>query len=235
MAALLSLPSLPPSVWRGDQLPGRASVSVATGWSALDRELPGGGWPAGSVGELCVSQPGQGELDLLWPALRDLTESRKHVLLVSPPAIPYAPAWQQAGIVLERLHWIRPDKEEDAWWVLEQALRDRACGMVLAWLPVSPVDRVHRRLRLAAETGGAIGMLLTPDTAAQGSPAALRLSVSPLHDGLEVRILKRRGPPLTRPLLLPLDGDKDAHVMACAVSTPATVGSLSSRSGPMVA
>ncbi len=235
---MVPLPSLlpqHPGLWRGDQLPDRGASSVATGWAALDRELPGGGWPAGSVGELCVNQPGRGELELLWPALSDLTESRKQVLLISPPAIPYAPAWQQAGIVLERLHWIRPEKEEDAWWVLEQALRDRACGMVLAWLPVSPVDRVHRRLRLAAETSGATGMLLTTDTAAQGSPAALRLSVSPRQDGLEVRILKRRGPPLTHPLWLPRDGGKDEHVVVSPVFTSASIGSVSPRSGSMVA
>ena len=43
-----------PLVWRGD---GRARVehAVASGFAELDRELPGSGWPQGSLTELLVA------------------------------------------------------------------------------------------------------------------------------------------------------------------------------------
>ena len=33
-----------PAVWRGDRLGGVATPGLATGFPALDAELPGGGW-----------------------------------------------------------------------------------------------------------------------------------------------------------------------------------------------
>ncbi|MDZ5458804.1 recombinase RecA, partial [Azohydromonas lata] len=56
-----SLASLPPAVaaglWRGSEM-GQPPVSAwATGFEALDRELPGGGWPGGALTELLQPQP----------------------------------------------------------------------------------------------------------------------------------------------------------------------------------
>ena len=39
--------------------------SMSTGWSALDRLLPGGGYPIGAVTELLSAAAGIGELSLL--------------------------------------------------------------------------------------------------------------------------------------------------------------------------
>jgi len=42
---------------------------METGYPALSRDLPGGGWPAGALVDLLVRQTGVGELRLLRPPL----------------------------------------------------------------------------------------------------------------------------------------------------------------------
>src|ERR1700751_1297436 len=70
MSALIACPEdIHPSLWRASQLAhGRGRV-VDTGYPALSRELPGGGWPLAALVDLLVQQPGIGELRLLRPAL----------------------------------------------------------------------------------------------------------------------------------------------------------------------
>ena len=72
-------------------------------------------------------------------------------------------------------------------------MRSGACTAVMAWfehLEVAPL----RRLQLAAEQGGCLGVLFRPENATrQSSPAALRLRVAPTASGFEVEVLKRRG------------------------------------------
>jgi protein ImuA len=60
---------LHPSLWRASQ-PARADTHcVDTGHPALSAQLPGGGWPAGTLTELLQQQHGIGELRLLGPTL----------------------------------------------------------------------------------------------------------------------------------------------------------------------
>ncbi len=125
-----------PTIWRGYST--AATPSVATGRVALDRLLPGGGWPVGALTELIPHGAGIGELRLLIPALRRIAcdEGRPVSALVRPPHIPYAPALVQAGLPLHRLIWLVPPSEEEAQWAAEQTLR---AGIAEA--PVLVVDR----------------------------------------------------------------------------------------------
>ena len=61
--------ALHPSLWRASQLGQGATRCLDTGFAALSAQLPGGGWPSGSLIDLLVQQPGSGELRLLAPAL----------------------------------------------------------------------------------------------------------------------------------------------------------------------
>jgi len=98
MAAALSLalpvaapghpPSLPDAVWRADQMGSYRSTPVPSGYQALDRELPNGGWPPSVLIELLMAQAGIGELRLLAPTLARLTQADKTVILLGPPAHP---------------------------------------------------------------------------------------------------------------------------------------------------
>ncbi|MFL6564723.1 MAG: damage-inducible protein, partial [Burkholderiales bacterium] len=78
-------------VWRGGRLAALAGA-MPTGFDALDRELPGGGWPAGALTELFVRRAGIGELQLVLPALAALSWGGKRIVWLAPPYLPYAPA-----------------------------------------------------------------------------------------------------------------------------------------------
>src|SRR2546428_4603911 len=84
-------------VWRGGASFSRAAV-VPSGFSVLDGELPGGGWPTGGLTEILGLQQGIGELRLLPPALITPTTAGKRAIWLAPPHLPYAPALAAAGV-----------------------------------------------------------------------------------------------------------------------------------------
>lgn len=193
-----------PGIWRGDGFSQAAPATVDCRHTELAALLPGGGWPQAAVTELIASRAGCGELKLLLPALAELTRAGRQVLLIAPPQIPYAPAWQAAGVDLGRLTWVDPACENDAQWAMEQALREPACGAVVGWFGHALTDRQCRRLLVAAEAGGACGFVLRQGVLeTTASPFPLRLSVNSVAGGVTVRVLKRRGSPADRPLFLP--------------------------------
>ncbi|WP_374357685.1 translesion DNA synthesis-associated protein ImuA [Chitinimonas sp.] len=195
-----------PGIWRGDGHTLQQAATLDCGHAALAAVLPGGGWPQAAVTELLARQSGCGELKLLLPALATLTRAGKQVLLIAPPHIPYAPAWQAAGVDLQRLTWVQPEGEHHALWAMEQSLREPACGAVVAWFRHALADRDCRRMQLAAETGGACGFVLRQGAGEPlASPFGLRLAVDAVAGGVAVQVLKRRGPPLTRPVFLSQD------------------------------
>jgi hypothetical protein len=172
---------------------GLLPVAQSSGFAALDALLPGGGWPMGALTELMPTACGIGELQLLLPALRSLTRSDRHLAWIAPPFPPYAPALALHGIALERLWILRTRDARETLWAAEQALRCPSFGAVLAW-PAQAGDKSLRRLQLAAEAGGTLGVLYRPTAAAQSaSPAALRLLLQPADDGLVVQFHKVRG------------------------------------------
>ncbi len=91
----------------------------------------------------------------------------------------YPPAALALGIDLRRLWVVRPRSEAEAFWAVDQALRCPAVGSVVAWFERLD-DRASRRLQLAAETGGGLGLLLRPAGARERSFAAVRMSVEPV-------------------------------------------------------
>lgn len=181
-----------PAIWRRGSLRAKAPDALPTGLDALDAALPGGGWPCGALSEILVDDDGIGECSLLLPALATLTAARRRVALVAPPYIPYAPALAAAGIDLAQLVHIDASAL-DTHWTAEQCLRAGCCGAVLNWLPRTDYRQL-RRLQLAAETGGAIGLVFRPLAAArETSPAALRLKVLADAHGPRIEIIKCRG------------------------------------------
>ena len=192
-----------PDIWRGDSLNRAGTTTVSCGFPELDAELPGGGWPAGALTEILPAHEGIGELRLLGPALASLSRSGLPLVWVAPPHLPYAPALAAAGIDLARLLIVRTTSARETLWAAEQALRSNACGAVLAW-PQETKYAELRRLQIGAEGGRAPAFLFrSAKTAGESSPAALRIGLTAANGGLAVRVLKRRGVPLARPILLP--------------------------------
>lgn len=201
-AALHALPA--GLVWTGGHFSRPAAAGLPTGFAALDAQLPGGGWPRGSITELLLDAPGVGEVELLLPLLAGATAPALN-LWVSPPWLPYAPALTARGVALERMLVIRPATRAAALWATRQALASSACHCVLAWLD-RPDMAALRRLQLAAEDSGTPLLLFRPTVAArQPSPAGLRLQLSATADALRIDILKRRGPAAAAPVLLSLE------------------------------
>lgn len=164
-------------VWRGRPatLPPSAQP---TGIAALDAALPTHGWPEAALTEILLPADGVGELQVVLPTLARITRAGQRVVLIAPPYLPYAPAWQAAGVDLAHWSIVEAPAQEQA-WAMEQCLRSGCCGAVLGWLSKAD-DRTLRRLEVAADTGRALGFVFR-DRAALGnpSPAALRLEVAP--------------------------------------------------------
>jgi len=94
----------------------------------------------------------------------------------------------------------------DSLWALEQALKSGHVGAIVGWLPPRLRAERLRRLQLAAQAHDGPAFVLR-EMAAQQRPTAapLRLALrAGGADTLELRLLKRRGPPLAAPLTLDL-------------------------------
>lgn len=196
-ACLASLsPAVVAGLWRGSEM-GQAPAAVwATGFEALDGELPGGGWPGGALTELLQPQPAVLEWRLLGPVLAALAGRGRRVVLVNPPHAPHAPGLLQAGLDAGRLVWVQADSPAQQLWCTEQLLRSGE-GVVVAWLSQARPEQL-RRLQLGAQGGGVLPAFVCRPAAACHEPSAapLRLQAAPGDTPwtLKVRLLKRRGP-----------------------------------------
>lgn len=200
--AALNPAALHPSLWRASQLAHGTTRCIDTGFAALSPQLPGGGWPTGSLVELLVQQPGSGELRLLAPALAQL--KGLPVVLLQPPHPPQALALAAQGLSPSQLLWLKSAGSKDALWAAENILRSGSCGALLFWQEHVRADSL-RRLHLAAQGGNTLFCLLRPLRGAHdASPAPLRLSLRPAAGGIHIGFVKRRGPQRDAPLFLPL-------------------------------
>ena len=200
-AALLAEVLADARVWKlKDASAAPARPVWSTGCSSLDARLPGGGWPTASLIEVLLDDTGLGEVQLFLPALvacqRSATQDSGDapwVVWIAPPHEPYAPALAQQGIDLGRLLVVRPTTATEALWAAEQALSSGVCAAVLLWLKGTD-DRWLRRLKLAAEAGGSLGVLFRPESHRfESSPATLRLSLTGGEPCARVDLLKVQG------------------------------------------
>lgn len=213
--------------------------TLPTGFAKLDGELIGHGWPQAGLIELLCDDVGVGELSLMLPAHAYLHSARHlgptgmlWVTSTTAPHLPYAPALAQAGVNLDQLVIATPWLMQDALWTAEQGLLSGSIGIVMLWLPNQPPpDVALRRLSQAANEGNALCVLMRPVTAAQRpSPASLRivltvtnanqhrhvtqsthgaLNVCDADGTLELNLIKRRGLPLGKTLML------ETRALAC--------------------
>ncbi|MGH8806975.1 MAG: translesion DNA synthesis-associated protein ImuA [Noviherbaspirillum sp.] len=205
--------ALPPAVWRADQMGSYQAAVVPTGYQELDRELPNGGWPSAALIELLVQQAGIGEMRLLRPAL-DSIARKSRIALVQPPHPPQIAAWTSWGLPAERLLWVKARHGADALWSAEQILRNGSCSALLFWQTQVRPESL-RRLHLAAQGTSILFWTIRPLAYARdASPSPLRLTLRPADGGIDVDIIKRRGPQRDETLHLAL------HDMPAFFSTP---------------
>jgi protein ImuA len=202
--------TLHPALWLGHQLGRSGGQTVASGFPGLDVELPGGGWPRRVLSELLLPHAGVGEIRLLAPALVEAQRAGRLVMLFDPPAALSVAALAALGFAVEELLVVHTGSRGipggDNLWALEQALKSGHVGAIVAWLPPRLRAERLRRLQLAAHNHDGAAFVMR-EALAEARPTASPLRVS-LHPGgadrLQLRILKRRGPPLETPLRLEL-------------------------------
>jgi len=206
-------------VWQGDASTG-TSAGISSGFPSLDALLQEQGWPIGHLNELLVEGTGFGEVSLLLPLLVRQSQVGR-VGLVAPPWALYAPALAHAGVALSNLLVVEGGRGSQALGAMEQMVRSGSFSLILGWHAEHVPMHALRRLQLAQSSrDNSVLILVRPSNqASQSSPAPLRVLAQPKPGGqLLIQILKRRGLPVHRPLVLflPRPG-RSCHV----VSSPA--------------
>ena len=197
-----------PQLWRGKDLTkASATHTVASGYSALDDCLAGGGWPNAGLVDFILPHAGIGELRLLLPALTTLAQNR-WLAWINPPFTPYAPALEAAGIDSSKILLIYTKTHEEMLWAMERTCKSGSCGAVLVWPDEHKLSlKETRRVQLAAKQGATLSVLFRPvEASKKASLAELRLALSPGQDPLHlsVDIIKRRGGWPVNGLTLPI-------------------------------
>jgi protein ImuA len=181
---------------------GRASLSLSP---ELDAHLPWNGLPLAGLHEVLSAEPGAAiGFSALLLARAQAALPGRSVLWIAPEPDAYPPGLASIGLSAASLILVRASRPADALWAAEEGLRCPAIGAALLF-GAAPDLTAARRLQLAAETGGGIGLLLRPDDESPGPTAALtrwRLSAraspeaGPHHlgePGWEIALLRARG------------------------------------------
>ena len=142
---------------------GERATAAASGFAltlAARRVSPScRGGSRNDAGAVCASRSGG---TLVWIA-EDLS--------LAENGAPYGPALDGVGIAPERLITVAAARAQDVLWVMEEALRCRAIGVVIGEMRPRAIDQVAtRRLALAAAAGGTLGLILR--TAPDDAPSA---------------------------------------------------------------
>lgn len=132
---------------------------------SFHKVLPEGRLPRGGLLELLAEGVGSGAM---WLALHLAAEAREGtggiaqgIVLIDSEHELYPPALSGTGVRLAQTIVVRPRTLAEGTWAFEQALR--CPGVAAAWCRNQKWnDRVFRRLQLAAEAGGGVGLISSP-------------------------------------------------------------------------
>jgi hypothetical protein len=177
-------------LWLGHSQRFTGRAAIATGHTLLDEQLLHQGWPLGTLIEVCQPQM-QGEWLLFAPALLQVSGL---IVLLNPPALPFAQAFIQAGFDLDRVLVVKAT-EKDPFIGCFTELARASVGAVLAWQPAEAISYTElRKCLLSAADGTGLCVMFRPFAAQQqSSPARLRLFTRFIVDGLEVTLFKQTG------------------------------------------
>ena len=188
-------------LWRARDLNGRQTASCdpsqSTGFSQLDELLVNGGWPRAALVEVLCDRYGVGELRLLASGLTRSVRDAYWTVLINPPCVPYAPAFQALGINVHELMVVHPSTHQEALWSFEEVIVSGATQTVLAWLSENDLqDKQLRRIQAKSKEHEVFSVLFRPLSAEQlPSAAELRLKIErqTIDRKLVLSIIKRRG------------------------------------------
>ncbi len=152
--------------------------ALSSGYEALNRQLPDGGWPLGAITEIFYPESYPDALRLILPALAELSHTERWLAWVAPPRMAANINLKAHGVNSSRILQIHPHPTSDGLWAVERALRSPTCGAVLSW--VAGADHAAlARLQSAAEAGNTCGFIFRPEWAYEASsPATLRIRLT---------------------------------------------------------
>ena len=156
-AALLA--ELRTRIHRLEGVGGEDGGTLPFGVPELDAALPDGGLPLGCLHEVAAEDRGAGTA-FAAALLAHLVAGRgAPVLWIVRGRDLHAAGLAAYGLTPDRLIAVRAVRDTDALWAMEEALRSKRLSAVLG--EIGRLDlTASRRLQLAAEAGGATGVLL---------------------------------------------------------------------------
>lgn len=202
---------------------------VSSGCGPLDKMLPEGGLRWGTLAEWFALGEGNGSSTLALLAAREACRDGGMLVVLDGRREFYPPPVVRMGIALEQLLVVRAGDAADHLWALDQSLRCRGVAAVLAW-PEKLDPRAFRRLQLAAEEGGGLGLFVRSGTARYDpSWADVRFFVEPLPPGsaqsaprrLRIHLLRCRGGTEGRNVDVEIDDETYAVHLAARLVEPA--------------
>jgi protein ImuA len=188
-------------------------IALGTPGFSLDRVL-GGGLQTGALHDIVAADPRDGAASSAFAAalairFGSLRQRGAFVWIVEDigareEGLPYAPGLCLHGLDPARLIFVRTGNVRDTLWVMEEALKCKGVGAVLAetWARAKDYSlTVSRRLALAARAGGSAGLLR--HAAAAGEADAIVSAAATRFEIAARRSLPQpaagRGPPLPGP------------------------------------
>ncbi len=226
-AKTLRIEQLQAQIARIEDAPSRGNITpLSSGCPPLDALMPHGGFLPGTLVEWLAEGAGTGPATLAALAARQAVSNGRALVVVDRRGRFYPPAAVRLGIDPQRLILVRAATQADQFWAVDQSLRCRGVGAVLAW-PRRLDAHTFRRWQLAAEEGGVLGLLIRP-AAARKEPswAEVRLWIEPLPSGAEARrrlrlhLLRCHGPNAGRTLEVEIDDETYSVSPASQLADP---------------
>jgi hypothetical protein len=187
----------------------RRAHSELVSLGVLDRLLPTEGLQGGTLVEWFAAQAGAGTLTLSLLVARQAAQPGECIVISDRARSFYAPVAVAMGIAAQQLVILHPATAADEIWALDQALRSP--GVAAVWAHLTRLEETDfRRLQLAAEEGGTLGLLSRP-VRARGQPSwsDVQFLVEPLasqqNRRLRVEVVRLRGGVPGASLVLEID------------------------------
>jgi protein ImuA len=158
--------------------PGRAAAGVApTGFDAIDRVLPDGGLARGALHEIVGEGADRAAASgFVIRLLVGLAVQGPVLWCLADPEL-YGPGLQRLGLAPDRLILARTRRDTDLLWAMEEGLKTPGLAAVLGE-PQRLDLTASRRLQLAAESAGGLGLVLRPADGGKATAAVTRWRVA---------------------------------------------------------